>query len=364
MKQGYKYKNTALIIILCTIVLSLMLGGFFLPKKERSESERRPLARLPGLSLEVLLSGELMSDLEKYSTDHLPARESLRRLKSIFVYSVFMQKENNGIAFLGDYQYKADDVFKPEGIDRSAEKLKLIYEQYLEKSGCLVYLSLIPDKGYFARQEGLPGLDYSAVLSKLRATLDFSYIDLTPLLSLEDYYRTDIHLRQERSLPIAELLAKNLGKELTEHYSVFTSPEPFYGVYYGQAALPVGADELKILTSDLLEGCTVTDYEAQASIGIYDMEALKGRDPYEVFLSGSKSLLEIKNPEASGKGRLIIFRDSFASALAPLLAEAYESIFLVDVRYISPAILDKFIAFQASDTVLFLYSTPVLNLGL
>ena len=41
-------------------------------------------------------------------------------------------------------------------------------------------------------------------------------------------------------------------------------------------------------------------------------------DPYSVFLSGSKSLLTITNPSADTDRELVIFRDSFASSLAPL----------------------------------------------
>ena len=40
-----------------------------------------------------------------------------------------------------------------------------------------------------------------------------------------------------------------------------------------------------------------------------------------MFLSGSKSLLTITNPSADTDRELVIFRDSFASSLAPLLTE-------------------------------------------
>ena len=55
-----------------------------------------------------------------------------------------------------------------------------------------------------------------------------------------------------------------------------------------------------------------------------------------------------------------MFRDSFGSSLAPLLLEGYARVTLVDIRYISPALLDRFISFADQD-VLFLYSTSVLN---
>ena len=60
-----------------------------------------------------------------------------------------------------------------------------------------------------------------------------------------------------------------------------------------------------------------------------------GRDPYEMFLSGSVSLLRIENPQNTSGRRLVIFRDSFGSSIAPLLVEGYSSVTLVDIRYLA-----------------------------
>ena len=88
--------------------------------------------------------------------------------------------------------------------------------------------------------------------------------------------------------------------------------------------------------------------------------ALEGEDPYSVFLSGSKSLLTITNPSADTDRELVIFRDSFASSLAPLLTSAYAKITLVDIRYVQPERLGRWLTFDSQD-VLFLYSVSVLN---
>ena len=79
-----------------------------------------------------------------------------------------------------------------------------------------------------------------------------------------------------------------------------------------------------------------------------------------MFLGGTKALLTIENPNAETDRELVIFRDSFGSSLVPLLAEGYAKITLIDIRYIAPARLGKWVDFSGKD-VLFLYSTPVLN---
>jgi len=90
------------------------------------------------------------------------------------------------------------------------------------------------------------------------------------------------------------------------------------------------------------------------------MELGEGRDPYEMYLCGSKSLITIENPNSLSDKELIIFRDSFGSTLAPLLIESYKKITLVDIRYLQSAFVGRFVEFDKQD-VLFLYSVPVLN---
>ena len=145
-----------------------------------------------------------------------------------------------------------------------------------------------------------------------------------------------------------------------EEYTVTEIDKPFYGVYYGQAALPMKPETLYILESQRLKNCKVFDFETESYGSVYDMQKLEGKDLYEVYLSGSKSLLRIENPDARTDRELIIFRDSFGSAVAPLLVSEYKSVTLVDIRYISSAVLERYIDFSGQD-VLFLYSTLVLN---
>ena len=120
------------------------------------------------------------------------------------------------------------------------------------------------------------------------------------------------------------------------------------------------ADSLCWLTNDTIEGYRVYDHENDKEIPVYDLAKADGNDPYEVFLSGPLSLITIENPTADTEKELIIFRDSFGSAIAPLLAEGYRKVTLVDIRYLPSAVLDEYIEFNDQD-VLFLYSTLVLN---
>ncbi|MBQ8413251.1 MAG: hypothetical protein IJX12_06575, partial [Lachnospiraceae bacterium] len=125
-------------------------------------------------------------------------------------------------------------------------------------------------------------------------------------------------------------------------------------------ALPHEGDELYYLTNDTIEACQVYDYENNRDISMYDMEAVSSVDPYEMYLYGPLSLVTITNPNADTDKELIIFRDSFGSSIAPLLATGYSKVTLVDIRYISPEYLGQFLEFDNQD-VLFLYNAAVLN---
>ena len=102
------------------------------------------------------------------------------------------------------------------------------------------------------------------------------------------------------------------------------------------------------------------NHESNQYADVYDMTCLRNRDQYDVFLSGARSLLTIENPNAKTDKELIVFRDSFGSSMVPLLVADYKTVTVVDIRYLNPAMLGRYIAFNGQD-VLFLYSTLVLN---
>jgi len=351
-------KKISLLIILA-LWGSLTAFAWLGPKAEMSESERRPLAQFPDISGKTILNGKFMSDFEDYALDQFPLRDSFRSLKSLFHYNVLNQSDNNGIYIAEGHAVQQQYPLNTASIDHALNRFNHIYNKYLQEAH--VYMAIVPDKGYYlADGAGQLKMDYYVMFSAFREGMPWAtHIELTDDLSAEDYYRTDTHWRQESLHFAAQTLCDALGVTAGE----YTSREletPFYGVYYGQAALPMEPDKLTILENEILSACTVYDYESGKTGSIYDLPRLTGKDPYEVFLSGPRSLLEITNPNAKTNRELILFRDSFASSIAPLLLQDYAKVTLVDVRYIQIDLLERFIDFADQD-VLFLYSTLVLN---
>lgn len=343
-------------IFVLTLWGALALWAWFIPSKQISEAERRPLAQRPAFS------EKFQTEFESYSLDQFPMRDGFRTLKSLFHTGVLGQKDNNGIYLTDGTAVKQEYPLNPDSVNHAIGRFQRIFDKYLAESRC--YYAIVPDKGYYlGKDSGHLTMDYDALCAQMAAGLPWAEeIDLRPTLTGQDYYRTDTHWRQENLLPAAAALCEGLGvaPPRAEDFAATALERPFYGVYYGQAALPMEPDTLCLMESDLLSQCTVYDYETGKTGSIYDMTKLDSRDLYDVYLSGAKALLTIENPNAGTDRELIVFRDSFGSSIVPLLMEDYAKVTLVDIRYIQPDLLGQFLDFHGQD-VLFLYSTLVLN---
>lgn len=353
-----KNRNLILIAVMVTVFVFLVGATFLKPDSEYSKTERRNLKTRPEVSAENILSGKFMSEFEAYGLDQFPFREAFRSLKAI----TNLKADNNDLYVADGTIVSMEYPLNEKSIERTGERFKNVYDMYLKDGGCDVYLSLIPDKNYFyAEKSGHLQMDYERLVSKICEDNSYmTYVDIFPLLSSNDYYRTDTHWKQENLADVAETLLKAMGNTVENDYKTVQAEGDFYGVYYGQAALSLKPDKMKYLTNDTIKNMSVFDYENNKEIPVYDLSKMEEADPYELYAGGPVSLVTIENRKAGTDEELIVFRDSFGSSIAPLLAQGYKKVTLVDIRYIQPAVLSSYIDFTDKD-VLFLYSTLVLN---
>ena len=364
--MGKKIKSiavTSVFVIFLSFFSVMCVTRYFHPV-EISESERRPLARFPEeITWDKIVDKTAIKEFEEYSVDQFPFREFFRSIKANFQLKVMNLGEYNGLAIKNGYIAKIEQDFNPELIDYSLGRLSYIYDKFLADNGGSKYVAIIPDKNYFfAKDYGYLSPDYDQLVKDVQDKLGgMQYIDLFNCLELSDFYRTDTHWSQDKLGNVVDKLSQALGCEerLSKQYTV-RELYPFKGVYYGQSAIGPKPDTIYYLTNDSLEQCTVFDYETGETREIYDFEKFEGKDGYEFFLSGTKALLRVDNPNAATDKELIIFRDSFGSSIAPLLVEGYQSVYLVDIRYVVPDLLGKLIDFENKD-VLYLYSALILN---
>ncbi len=353
-------KRTISLILVLALWLGLAAFAWVKTPGESSDSERRLLAQFPDLNLETLVSGDFMRDFADYAVDQFPLRDSFRTLNAYLTYYALGQKDNNGIYLHNGYAAKMEYPLSEQDLNYAMERFNDLYRMYLKDND--IHFAIVPDKSYYlAEDAGVLRLDYQKLFDTMQKQLPWaSFIDLTGSLDIGDYYRTDTHWTQEAIVPAAEQIAAALGVTVPTDLKKVALSRPFYGVYYGQAALPMEPDILKYLTNDVLESCTVKCHDNGKTASVYDMTKQDSRDLYDLFLSGGAAVLEISNPAGREGKELVVFRDSFGSAMVPLLVSDYSKVWVLDTRYVMPNMLGHFVDFEGKD-VLFLYSTLVLN---
>ncbi len=290
--------------------------------------------------------------------DNFYQREMFRKLKTSVEIDVFKKQDVNKIYKYNDFLVEQIYPLDEKSVTNLTNKINYIKDSYLNETN-KIYYSIIPDKNYYTDNSHLK-LDYDKMKQIMKNNLkDLQYIDVFQDLKLDSYYYTDSHWKQEKLQSVAKTIADNMNFSITQNYNE-QKVATFKGVYAGQLPINTKEDEIKILVNDVMANVNVYNYETKEQGGIYNFKKLNGYDKYDIYLSGATPLIEINNQNNKTNKTLVIFRDSYASSLAPLLTEGYSKITLVDTRYISPKILNEYVNFENAD-ILFIYSTLVIN---
>lgn len=354
-------KKSNLMII---ITMSLFFFGMFTwtvlaNTPDYSDSERRVLADFPKISLESILDGDFAEDFDKYAVERFPARDVWRSIKA-YASKALLQMDNNGIYTTEGHISKLEFPMNTQMLDHGCSVIQGINEKYIKDNK--VYFVIVPDKNrYLAEESGHLLIDYNKFTDYMTSKLDFAeYIEIADLLNADDYYYTDSHWKQESIIDVAQRIANNMGASLIDDYTSRRATETFEGVYLGQSALRWQPDTINYLTNETIYKAEVSIQGVDGIKSVYDLDKVNSKDPYEIFLSGNQSIVTIKNQYNDSGKKLIMFRDSFGSSLAPLLIEAYSEITLVDVRYVPSDLVGEYVDFDGAD-ILFIYSTSMLN---
>lgn len=262
--------------------------------------------------------------------------------------------------------YEKTGAVNENAIFANTEKINKTYQQYLQNMN--VYFTIIPDKTYYL--EDKLDTDFKDVVENVESNLNsnIQYFDISSVLELEDYYKTDMHWKQENLDNVVDVIEKEM-KIQNENYEEPNYEEKilgdFYGTYYKeQKENNIEPDELKYLTNEEIEKSTVYNAETESNEPVYNISKAKETgNLYDAFLSGASAIEIIKNEQSETGKKLILFRDSFGSSIAPLLINEYEEIVLIDLRYVNYTILSNYVNFSdyENQDVLFLYSSRVIN---
>ena len=89
--------------------------------------------------------------------------------------------------------------------------------------------------------------------------------------------------------------------------------------------------------------------------GFYQDSKLTEKDKYAYFFGGNYGEVTIHNNNNTGTGNLLVVKDSFANSFVPLIAEEYENVYMIDLRYYAGD-MSQYIADNNITDVLVLYN--------
>ena len=351
------------ICLLFALFLALMpLLFLLLPKQELSAREKRYLAPAPVFGWEELISGRFAEEAEAYAADHLPGRDYLVGLDALCELVSGRQTTRSVYLCRDGRLCEAPVDFDRERLTRNMAVLRT----FAEASPVPVDLMLVPSAGYWMG-DVLPALadpyPDDAILDAAYAAAGGALVpvDFRPVFAASGdpaalYYRTDHHWTAEGAYRAAAHYLESLGREALppERYTVTETPD-FRGTAWSRAALWfLPGEELALWDSG--GDFTVENREDPGEhAGLFYPEHLTEEDKYPVYLDGNHSLVRVCNRDPAAQGRLLVIRDSFASCFGCFLADAFEEIVLVDLRYYRSPV-SELLAEEAFDRVLVLYN--------
>lgn len=352
-----KIKDIVVTIIFLFTVISLFLINVIKEDTDISVAERRKLATMPELTTKSLFDGTYFKKFDSYVTDQFVERDAFRKIKIDIELST--KGEYNNLYLYDDYIIEEIFPLNSNSINNLTNKINYIKDTYLNDNSN-IYYTIIPDKNYFVNNGNLK-LDYNKLQDMMKSNLtNLNYINIFDKLTLDNYYKTDTHWKEEDLFNVANTIANQMNFDITNNNNVVNTITTFKGSYAGRLSVTKDIDTIKTISNPSTLNSSVYNYETKKYTDIYDYTKINSLDKYDIYLSGAVPIIDITNNNTSSDKELIVFRDSYGSSLIPLLIEDYKKITVIDIRYISSKILNKYIDFNDQD-VLFMYSILTIN---
>lgn len=316
------------IILFCGFLLTMALCYLFSPKRSFSEAEKRYLSEFPALEWNSIASGQWGNDIETYLADHIPARDLFIGLNAY--YDLYTGRQvSKDIWLVKDRLLEAPVTVKESQLQTNLKAIAT----WKNTINCEIDFMLIPSAGWATgnanyTDDQIVSQIYSHTPAGIR-TID----TISVFINQPDYYfKTDHHWNSDGAYAAYRNYMEYLDRNFisVDDYTIESHPA-FYGSTYSRSALWLTpAENLEIWLSN--SSFSVTNGESEETHnGLFYFDRLSEADKYTVFLDGNHSIVQIKNPNATGK--ILVIRDSFSNLLGCFLAESYGEVIMVDLRY-------------------------------
>ncbi|WP_250160207.1 DHHW family protein [Caloranaerobacter azorensis] len=363
-----KSSSKMIVVMFIVFIFGINSLNILTPDREFSEMENRMLSQFPKFSIKNLLSGNFTDKFEKYVADQFVFRDYWVGIKSD-LERFLLKTKNNGI-FFGKDGYLLEDYKKPGeqlikniiSINNFADKLPDVQ----------TYLLLAPNsiKIY---EDKLPMFadpyDQLKSIEIIKENLNkkINFIDIYKILEKKKeeyiYFKTDHHWTMRGAYYAYQEFAKRVGFKpySIKDFDLKIVTDSFYGTFYSKANnRHIKPDSIELFIPKFNINYRI-DYvdDNKSSNSLYEYSYLGKKDKYAFFLDGNHALIRIKTSLNNGK-KLVIFKDSYSHCFIPFLANHYEEIHVIDLRYYKLNIYD-YIKEHKIKEVLFLYNVATFS---
>ncbi len=365
-----------------TVVLFLlMIYGMtifsFIKKEDRySETENRPLKRLPTFSADTFFRGEFSEDYEEYIKDQFPWRDGFVELKTYC--EIGLGKTSIKDIFLGKDSYLIEnhkkENYESEKAIKNKDAIISFINRWVQKLGEDRVSVLLAPTAQSILTDKLPVFaepyDQNDYLNLFKNDIsDKVLIDIySKLKENKDeyiYYRTDHHWTTYGAFLAYEKWCEVKGYEphdITD-YNIEKASDEFLGTIHSKLNISAKADTIEFYSLKDYDLSVIYNMSDNVTDTLFDKSYLKSKDKYSSFFGGNPGIVEIKSKGYKEKGDdrvLLLIKDSYANCFAPLLVDMYDEIYIVDLRYFNMKI-DKFIEEYDVTDVMLLYNVDTLT---
>ena len=351
-------KKKITVILFATIMASISIVNILLPDTIFSQSENRYLQTFPEVTWDRFKSGELASDFEVYTSDQFIFRDDWVSVKTSA--ELLTGKKDNGRVYFGDEEW-IFSIEEPFSKDQYTKNIDFINTFLSYHSNLDFKFMMVPSKSSIMNQylpNYAPVYDEKSLFDELQSDIkDAQFIDLFNVLNSHSddsiYFRTDHHWTSLGAYYAYEAYSNKPSQIEGLNKTVLSND--FFGTDYRKANYKgISPDELLVLSNDTLDNLEFTLPPSDETQPMFDTTYLNKGDKYAYYQGGNHGLMIIKGLADNGKSLLVI-KDSFANSMLHYLAQDFETITVVDLRYFNGKI-DTIMQDDDFSDVLFIYN--------
>ena len=331
------------------VILFFFFYNMFVEDKIFSYNENRKLAQKPELSIETLLDGSYMEDVEIYVNDQIPLRDNFVKL-STNIKLLLGQKEINDVYICKDYLIEKFDELK---MDKKLLEQNLGFIEEFMNNYDNSYITIIPTSTEilsYKLSRFTTNINQKQTIERIvegKSCIDI-YSKLLEHNKEYIYYRTDHHWSSLGAYYGYVSICEKLGLSTIDldDFNVEVIDNKFSGTTQSKVNLDFGYDIIYKYTIKGLQPKykrIIDENYDKISDSLYDESKLKTKEKYAVYIGGNSAITRIFSENIKeDNGRLLMIKDSYSHSLVPFLTNHYSEIVLIDLRYFNSS-LSKFL---------------------